>query len=909
MANQYCYDIIPKLKLGTSQEDEIIKNSIKEYIKNIYLKSKHTTVFKDLEKIPFVIAYSDKNNTFCVTMTSQAKKYKEAIDVIHDKIKENEINIGKTKVKLSKPYIFGAEKQKWWEEKEELCDIKGINRWNTLEHNGPYFTHIMEPYEKLGASLIYDGVKYKLNEEEEKVAGFYAKRIISEENPDITIYHTKDKVFNNNFFTDFKKYLTVEHKKIFKSFDKIDFSDLIDKIKIKKEKDKSSDKILKKEKIEEKKLNYGFAILDGKREKVGNFVIEPAGIFMGRGQHPNRGKIKSEIYPNDVTINIGEKDKVPIPPKGYKWNNIVHDHNAEWINKWTDPISGDIKYTRFSHEGRFKGECDIIKYDKARKLNANIDIVKERYMEDAENGNTIAIKQLGTVLFLIDEYGLRVGGEKSEEEADTVGASTLKVGNIKIKQNENIIILDFLGKDSIHFYKELEVPDIIYKNFKNFIKGKNNDSEIFDKISASTINDYLKSFDKGFTAKVFRTRLASSIINEELKSVKVPKDSTKKEVKFLFNKANKSVAVVLNHVRTVSKKKLESIEKLNDKLKQLKQELKDEGKGPKAGKIKEKIEKLKMDIESKSDTSEVAITTSLTNYIDPRIVISWCKKNNITSDYIYTSTLLKKFNWADEITDKKWDYINSKNVLGTELDPEDISESQKVTKSESKKVKTPRKVISPTELIAPTESKKVITPEKIVEIIDYSEKAILIKGKFSQEIKEILKTNYKLLWNNTLNGWISSKKYKDSIIETLKDNQISFIESGKSKLKSDDDITIEDYSDKSILIKGKISENIKQTLKDNNLIVWNGSLQGWIGKKSNKQEIIEILSGINKSLELKNKFTEEICNNLIKKNNINILDTLPIEIQSIIKIMSLKYIKKMKNPPKIIKLIYNKYYK
>lgn len=48
---------------------------------------------------------------------------------------------------------------------------------------------------------------------------------------------------------------------------------------------------------------------------MGNFRIEPPGLFRGRGEHPKMGKIKKRIYPRDVTINIGEG--VPIPQHPY----------------------------------------------------------------------------------------------------------------------------------------------------------------------------------------------------------------------------------------------------------------------------------------------------------------------------------------------------------------------------------------------------------------------------------------------------------------------------------------------------------------------------------------------------------------------------------------------------------------
>ena len=39
--------------------------------------------------------------------------------------------------------------------------------------------------------------------------------------------------------------------------------------------------------------------------QVGNFRVEPPGLFRGRGDHPRMGKLKARIYPRDITINIG----------------------------------------------------------------------------------------------------------------------------------------------------------------------------------------------------------------------------------------------------------------------------------------------------------------------------------------------------------------------------------------------------------------------------------------------------------------------------------------------------------------------------------------------------------------------------------------------------------------------------
>jgi DNA topoisomerase IB len=50
----------------------------------------------------------------------------------------------------------------------------------------------------------------------------------------------------------------------------------------------------KEERKAEKEANeaiqaeYGIAIIDGHEEKIGNFRIEPPGLFRGRGEHPKQ---------------------------------------------------------------------------------------------------------------------------------------------------------------------------------------------------------------------------------------------------------------------------------------------------------------------------------------------------------------------------------------------------------------------------------------------------------------------------------------------------------------------------------------------------------------------------------------------------------------------------------------------
>jgi DNA topoisomerase-1 len=63
---------------------------------------------------------------------------------------------------------------------------------------------------------------------------------------------------------------------------------------------------LNKKQNEEIMNEYGFCTIDGHKEKIGNFRIEPPGLFRGRGDHPKQGMLKRRVMPEDVIINCSK---------------------------------------------------------------------------------------------------------------------------------------------------------------------------------------------------------------------------------------------------------------------------------------------------------------------------------------------------------------------------------------------------------------------------------------------------------------------------------------------------------------------------------------------------------------------------------------------------------------------------
>ena len=185
----------------------------------------------------------------------------------------------------------------------------------------------------------------------------------------------------------------------------------------------------------------------------------------------------------------------------------------------------------------------------------------------------------------------------------------------------------------------------MYTQLKNLCSGKSKKDMIFPKLTASTLNAYLGKLLKGLTAKVFRTWKASSEVHKELQiqNAKIKKGDDVAKKLLLFVTANINAAITLNHKRmTDNTQKIQKI-KNNIKLFKAKKPNTVKQKQAKANKISK--EQLKL-LEAENN---VNMGTSKANYIDPRIIVSWAKQNDMPIESIYkTENDRIHFIWAME---------------------------------------------------------------------------------------------------------------------------------------------------------------------------------------------------------------------------------------------------------------------
>ncbi len=514
-------------------------------------------------------------------------------------------------------------------------------KWKTLEHNGIIFP---PDYESKGITVKIKGQPQKLDLLQEEMVYQWAKKKDTS--------YVQDVVFQKNFVADFAATFNGKFESL--NISDIDFSvanKVVDREKDSKllmtKEEKKSIAQKRKELREKMKGIYGKAIMDGKEVEVANYMAEPSGIFIGRGDHPMRGKWKPKITHKDVTLNLGETAKVP----SGNWGKIAHEHDSMWLACWTDVLSEKIKYVWLADTAGLKQDRDKAKYDKATKLGKEIKKVEEKMIFAMKNKDQ-RVSKIATACYLIYRTSMRVGDEKDPDEADTVGATTLRKEHVKL--DDSGIHFDFLGKDSVRWEETIPAQGndrILYDNIKKLISNKKPEDEIFDGITSRHVNEFLSGVVKGLTAKVFRTYLATTEVKRYLADKLDVKDKSENEKLYIAKMANLQAAIMCNHKRTIPKNFELTLEKKRETLKKLKDATAKTDK--QKARLKEREGKLKLTIDLQEKTRDYNLGTSLRNYIDPRVFKAWTDEVKADWEKLYTTSLQRKFLWVKSV-DAKW---------------------------------------------------------------------------------------------------------------------------------------------------------------------------------------------------------------------------------------------------------------
>jgi DNA topoisomerase-1 len=419
-----------------------------------------------------------------------------------------------------------------------------------LHHNGVLVTPV---YTGQGLTVIVNRETVLLNDEQEERAMAWAKKIGTP--------YVEDPVFAENFHEDFSEILGVNVLP-----GEVDFS-LIHVLVLKEREARAAlSREEKKALAAERKVireankdRYGYAVIDGESCEVGNYTAEPSSIFMGRGEHPWRGKWKEGPRHEDIELNLSPDAP---RPEG-DWKEILWDSESIWIARWRDKLSGKMKYVWPSDNSPIQQKKEIEKFDKAIELRKNLRKV-QRYIQENLTSDDVKRRKTATVCYLIDELKFRIGDEKDDDdEADTVGASSLRPEHLCFNEDGSVTF-DFLGKDSVRHLLKADLDERVINNLKNW--AENTDSTLFDEVNSSRVSEFLDEVMTGLSAKVFRTCHATETVEGKLRKTTLGADEPEFKKKHAATMANLEAAIICNHKRTIPKTWEQSLQKKKDRL-------------------------------------------------------------------------------------------------------------------------------------------------------------------------------------------------------------------------------------------------------------------------------------------------------------------------------------------------------
>ena len=588
---------------------------------------------------------------------------------------------------------------------ENATASKPITILTSLVHNGIL---IPPPPEYRGLVITVRGNPVTLDPKQEEMVMAWARK---QGTP-----YVQDSVFVRNFMQDLSTALHVSPRL---SVNEVDWTPATQRVESERAQRESLSPEQRKARAAERKAEraqlkaqYGYALVNGEQSELGTYMTEPSGIFMGRGKHPLRGRWKEGARQSDVTLNLSPD----APRPSGEWKEIVWQPDGLWVARWKDTLSDKTKYIWLADTAAAKQEREAHKFDKATELSRRLAQVRD-HIEQGLVSDDAKRRRIATAVYLIDALGLRVGDEKDPDEADTVGATTLRPEHVTLRP-DGVAEFRFLGKDSVLWDKELALPEAVARNLADLIqnarpaRAANNDKRhptrdkphLFPGVSSHDVNAFLGEALPGLTAKVFRTHHATHLVRESLSASGVTREDPEHRKWQATTLANVEAASFCNHTRKASegwrvrRDKLvqrqqaaeEKLDRQREDLARLKAALaalrSQAREARQAATDKNKAERLAARYQKKTAAAERKVisaqqrlerqqlalgklkaqavvagktrtwnlTTSLKSYIDPRVFHRWGR--SVGYDVLgryYSSTLQRKFSWVRREDDEQ----------------------------------------------------------------------------------------------------------------------------------------------------------------------------------------------------------------------------------------------------------------
>ena len=383
----------------------------------------------------------------------------------------------------------------------------------------------------------------------------------------------------------------------------------------------------------EMKESFSRVVIDGATQEIAPFVVDRPGIIRSKSSRLN-GRFRKPVTHSDITLNLSVD--APVPPG--KWSSVVHNQHVDWIAKWRDHQTLKTKYARISMGSPSEQEAERLKFENSRQLVKDMPKMKRKIAHLTDS--TVEQQQgQGVCIWLVQHLCLRVGSQDTNDVA--FGATTLQSRHIKDVCARSFV-LEFPGKSGVKYVRKVTgVPSKIV----DIIRGrkKSHRMALFPDVCSKTLNRIIASVTRGRTAKELRTAGVCALFVDTLDDCMRSAKSTLKSPHEKTTQARLALSLGLalaasqaNHRRGCDNDDVNLTRKLSSMIKSV-----NDGDATHA------------DLNRLIKGSCLSVQTTVNSYIDPRIVVAFCKKYNVNNPY--HKAYERRAQWALE-TSSMFDY-------------------------------------------------------------------------------------------------------------------------------------------------------------------------------------------------------------------------------------------------------------
>jgi len=196
-----------------------------------------------------------------------------------------------------------------------------------------------------------------------------------------------------------------------------------------------------------------------------------------------------------------------------------------------DLAPGNLDFQRWVQTWEIGGVDDTYEKESVHRVHEVLPEVKEKCNMDIQRLDDSKVFVAGITTSLITDLNFRVGNPKSAEEDDHIGATTLRLKNVGIRNGK--VTFKYIGKSGVEHKRITDDPRTVMA-VQHLRKGKKKEDYLlkyagkgdqYYRISDEDIRDYLLEFD--ITPKDIRTHNANQRFIEKWNESGSTSDSTK----------------------------------------------------------------------------------------------------------------------------------------------------------------------------------------------------------------------------------------------------------------------------------------------------------------------------------------------------------------------------------------------